>query len=163
MPESICVFEDSRFPAFFPLSLNRQVFELFLGTDTLRARIIKDINPEKVYLAVRPYLRDVMIEDLELEESDYRVAVNELGGGETVFINGRIISYGEELQKLVVELKSNEIMVKNRVPVAARLEEEIGRSFLDLILGNISDSKTVNIFNTIKKISSNQMEWKEQQ
>ncbi len=160
-PDSICIFEDSRFPAFFPLSLNKPVFELFLGTDTLRARIIKDLYPEKVYLAVRPYLRDVMVEDLELEDPDYRVTVGELEGEETVFINGRVISYGEDLEKLVRGLQPNEIMVKNGVPVAARLEEDIGKSFFDLILDSISDSKTVNVFNTIKKISSEQMEWKD--
>ena len=65
-PVVLCIFEDSRYPNFFPLSLNKPVFELICGTQTLRERIVAEVNPESTVLVCRNYLADALSGELSL-------------------------------------------------------------------------------------------------
>ena len=47
-PVNLCIFEDARYPNFLPLVLNRPVFDLFIGTQTLGKRIIEEVDPHTV-------------------------------------------------------------------------------------------------------------------
>ena len=56
MSRTICIFEDARFVDLFPLSLAQPVFDLRIGTGTLRARW--EPGFERVSLLCRDYLAD---------------------------------------------------------------------------------------------------------
>ncbi|MFO7915807.1 MAG: putative sugar nucleotidyl transferase [Candidatus Krumholzibacteriales bacterium] len=149
---SVCIFEDHKFPNLFPLSLNKPVFEIFLGTDTLRNRIIKDINPERVSLHCRPYMAEDLEKQVITEKNEFDILINEVRG-ETVFINSRIMAFGDDLRELTEEVLPDSVMVKNDVPVLSRLSEEKSRSFLDFLLGITGDNRMDSIIENIRKIS----------
>ncbi|MDZ7859832.1 MAG: putative sugar nucleotidyl transferase [Candidatus Krumholzibacteriota bacterium] len=154
-PISLCIFEDVKYPDLFPLSLNKAVFELFLGTDTLRARIVKELNPERVYLHCRQYLSNVLKEHLSFEETEYDVGINELSGGDVFFVNGRILAFGTEMIDLFNNVKKDHLLVKNGIPVVARFADKKAESFMDLLNEMVSDSKTEAKYSYIKEISEN--------
>jgi len=154
-PVSLCIFEDVKYPDLFPLSLNKAVFELFLGTDSLRSRIIKELNPERVYLHCRPYLATVLNERLSLEKPDYDVKINEISGGDIFFVNGRIVTFGSEMADIFKNVEKDHLLVKNGVPVATRISDQKAESFMDLLIEMVADKKTEAIFNKIKEVSEN--------
>ena len=125
LPTSVCIFEDGRYPNFFPLTLNRPVFDLFLGTQTLKEKIVADLNPEKLILLCRPYLAPVVSAQEGAGEEESSVRVNEGkedGAGETgelLFINGRLLVYESDFGNLLDELEENCVIQKNGTPVAA--------------------------------------------
>jgi len=63
--KSICIFEDERFSNFFPLSLDRPVFEIDIGSSNIRKRIIDESGAEKVSLLCRPYLAGTLLKLLD--------------------------------------------------------------------------------------------------
>ncbi|MCD6380660.1 hypothetical protein J7M07_09495 [bacterium] len=152
---SLCIFEDIKYSDLFPLSLNKAVYELFLGTDSLRARIIKELNPERVYLQCRPYLSTALNECLSLEKPEYEVTINEISGGDVFFANGRIVAFGSEMSDIFNSVEKDHLFVKNGVPVAARISDQKAKSFMDLLVEMVSDKKAEAMFNNIKEISEN--------
>ncbi len=154
-PVSLCIFEDIKYPDLFPLALNKAVFELFLGTDSLRARIIKELNPERVILHCRPYLAAVFNEQLSLEKPEYDVTINEIPGGDVFFVNGRIVAFGSGMTDLFNKVQKDHLLVKNGIPVAARISDQKAISFMELLIEIVADKRTAALFNSIKKISEN--------
>lgn len=160
LPTSVCIFEDRRYPNFFPLTLNRPVFDLFLGTQTLKEKIVADLNPEKLILLCRPYLAPVLSaqEGAGEEESSVRVNEGEEGGagetGELLFINGRLLVYESDFDKLLDELEENCVIQKNGTPVAARLSGDNAASFIEHLLEPLSDDNVAKVIQEIKKASS---------
>ena len=155
--QSVCIFEDHKFPNLFPLSLNKPIFEIFLGTDTLRSRIIKDINPGKVSLHCRPYLAEDLKKQVLTEKNDFDLLINEISG-ETVFINSRIMAFGDDLRNLAGEVLPDSIMVKNDVPVLCRLSEEKSKSFLEFLLAITGDNRMDSILENVRKVSETEDE-----
>jgi len=154
--KSICIFEDHKFPNLFPLSLNKPVFEIFLGTDTLRNRIIKDINPDKVCLHCRPYLAEDLGKQILTEKNEFEVEINSVSG-ETLFINSRIMAFGEDVQNLIEEILPDSVMVKNDVPVICRLSEEKSRSFMELLLKVTGDARINSVIDNIRQIPEGEL------
>lgn len=138
IPPLLCVFEDDRFPCFFPLSLARPVFDLRVGTHTLRARLVEELAPEATTVLCRPYLAGVLAED-EARESARPAAVNAPVDGETLFLNGRLLAYGTELRDLRARLKKETIVHKMGTIVGARLSGERAAAFAAHLAALISD------------------------
>ena len=95
----LCIFEDERFPGFFPLSLGRPVFDIGIGTQSLRGRLVDELNPESLVLLCRPYLAAILEEE-ESREGTRAVQVNELPEGEILFLNGRLLSYEKRAERV---------------------------------------------------------------
>lgn len=150
-PVNLCIFEDVRYPNFLPLVLNRPVFDLFLGTQTLGERIIDEIDPHTVIFACRQYLAASVKAQSAQEESTRIVLVNELIAGETIFLNGRLLTYGAELTALLSKLESNTMMHKKGVVVAAKLSGAEAATFLEKISEPLSNEAVQKDMQSLKK------------
>jgi UDP-N-acetylglucosamine diphosphorylase/glucosamine-1-phosphate N-acetyltransferase len=153
LPGVLCIFEDERFPTFFPLSLGRPVFDISIGTQSLRARLVDELNPDSLALLCRPYLAAVLRED-DAREGTRGAVVNELPGGEILFINGRLLSYDKELSELCASLKSDGLLHKKGIVVAARLSGDRAASLAAYIGGFLSDESVERTIREIKRASA---------
>jgi len=133
MASFVCVFEDKKFSNFFPLSLSQPVFELRIGGRNLRDRLQVDSEADKFGVLCRDYLAPVIM------VKEPGVMVNELAGGDCVFLNGRLLCYGDELAELLSRIPDGGIAVKGGYVVAARLSADAAKDFAAYIRGRISD------------------------
>ena len=129
----LCIFEDKKFSNFFPLSLAQPVFELRIGGKNFRWRLQTDIGAEKAGVLCRDYLAPLMA----LREPT--LIVNELVGGEALFVNGRLLCYGEELEDLLERIPSGGIAVKGGYVIAAKLDGKAAEGFAEYIRRRISE------------------------
>lgn len=150
-PVNLCIFEDARYLNFLPLVLNRPVFDLFLGTTTLGRRIIDEVDPQTVTLVFRHYLASSVGTQLPREEGGRTFLIGELGEGETIFLNGRLLAYGNELSVLLSELQGGTMMHKKGVAVAARLSGDDAAGFLEKISEPLSDEAVHKDMQSMKK------------
>ncbi len=150
-PVNLCIFEDARYINFLPLVLNRPVFDLFIGTQTIGKRIIDEIDPQTVTLVCRNYLTASVKAQFSLEGSARTLLVGELAGGETIFFNGRMLTYGTELTEILSKLQSGKVMHKKGVAVAAKLSGNEASAFLEWISGPLSDEAVQKDLQSLKK------------
>jgi UDP-N-acetylglucosamine diphosphorylase/glucosamine-1-phosphate N-acetyltransferase len=129
----VCIFEDKKFSNFLPLSLSQPVFDLRIGFHNLRTRLQDDIGSDKVGVLCRDYLAPV------LEIRDQRIAVNKDPDGESIFVNGRLLCYGDELSEILEKIPDNGIAVKGGYVVAAKLGEKAAADFAAYIKRRISE------------------------
>lgn len=153
VPGVLCIFEDERFPGFFPLSLGRPVFDIGIGTQSLRGRLVDELNPESLVLLCRPYLAAVLEEE-ESREGTRAVQVNGLPAGEILFLNGRLLSYESELSDLCSALKRDSVLQKKGIVVAARLSGDRAASLAAYIGGIISNENVEKAIREIKRLST---------
>jgi hypothetical protein len=156
LPSVLCIFEDERYPNFLPLSLNRPVFDLTIGTQSLRGRLIEELGPISLVLFCRPYLAAVLAEE-EPRDASREVRVNNLPDGEILFLNGRLLAYGEELGDLCADLKKDSVLQKKGILVAGRLAEEQAASFAKYIAASLTDEKVEKAIHEIKRASTGEI------
>jgi len=153
--KTLCIFEDTRYPNFFPLTLNKPVFDLFIGTQTLRSRIVSEFNPDNLWLQCRCYLVEVLVEQESSAETSFSTHVNQSGlEGEVIFINGRLLAFESTFQDLLSGLSDGCVLHKGGVVVAARLSGDTASSFLEYLSTPLSDENMTKVVNEIKRISS---------
>jgi len=129
----VCIFEDKKFSNFFPLSLSQPVFALRIGTRTLSDRLQTDSGAEAFGVLCRDYLAPLVA------AKEPEITVNDLPDGETVFLNGRLLCYGTELNELLDKIPLGGIAVKGGYVVAAKLPGESANDFAGYIRGRISE------------------------
>ncbi|MDH3217087.1 MAG: putative sugar nucleotidyl transferase [Candidatus Krumholzibacteria bacterium] len=134
MKHFACIFEDKKFSNFFPLSLSLPVFELRIGSRNFRSRLQMESGAEKFGVLCRDYLGPLMA----LREP--ALTVNEPVEGDTVFLNGRLLCYGDELSEVLNKIPENGIAVKGGYVVAAKLVGEGAKDFAAYIRGRISET-----------------------
>ena len=144
LPVNLCIFEDARYPNFLPLVLNRPVFDLFIGTQTLAKRIVDELDPQTVSYVCRRYLSALVKAKSAQEESPH-------SDGETIFLNGRLLTYGAELIALLSALESGTMMHKKGVAVAAKLSGDEAAAFLEKISEPLSDEAVQKDIQSLKK------------
>ncbi|MCS7136184.1 MAG: putative sugar nucleotidyl transferase [Nitrososphaerota archaeon] len=118
----IAVFEDETYRNFFPLTLTRPVYELMVGTSTLREKIIRNVaNSGEVVFFCRSYLDGVLREKLPGSYVNDFLTIDE----DVVLINGLILA-DERLNNILQKLsgKYAAIIQKGRV-VAARIKRDL--------------------------------------
>jgi len=95
----ICIYEDDKFSNFFPLTLLRPVYILRPGAVPLFRRVEFLFPGASITLVARDQIGPLLAE----QHADYPVSIiKREGGGDVLFLNGRIRSYGD-LPKLVRE------------------------------------------------------------
>ncbi|HUV36995.1 MAG TPA: putative sugar nucleotidyl transferase [Patescibacteria group bacterium] len=156
MPANLCIFEDDRYPNFFPLSLNRPVFDLHIGTQALWKRLAIEVNPEELILLCRPYLAPVFAEAVQAGDGERPVRVNENAEGEMLFLNGRLLALGSELADCIGDLPENGVLHKNGIAVAARLDGERAASFAGYLSQSITDEDVVKVMQSIRELSTSE-------
>jgi UDP-N-acetylglucosamine diphosphorylase/glucosamine-1-phosphate N-acetyltransferase len=153
-PITLCIFEDIRYLNFLPLVLDRPVFDLFIGTQTLGRRIVEEMDAQRLVLLCRPYLAATVAQQYAAQESGRAVSVNVIQEEETIFLNGRLLAYGRELKNLLETLEGNQVIHKKGVAVAARLSPEHAKAFLDYLSAPISDDELLRSIQAFKGMAA---------
>jgi UDP-N-acetylglucosamine diphosphorylase/glucosamine-1-phosphate N-acetyltransferase len=144
MATFVCVFEDKKFSNFFPLSLSQPVFELRLGFHCLRTRLEQEAGAEGRGALCREYLAPA------LRLRDPGLAVNEIPPGSVLFVNGRLLCYGNELRELLDKLAEGSMAVKGGYVVAARLSGKAAGEFASYVRRRIGDEALERICEELK-------------
>jgi len=131
LPQNVCIFEDKKFSNFFPLSLSQPVFQLRVGFGTLSARMQDQFAGAQLSFITREYLAGVTRLALP------GCPVNEPIEDGTLFINGRLICFDDELKEILNQIGDNSIAVKGGYVVAARLEKASATKFAVYISARI--------------------------
>jgi UDP-N-acetylglucosamine diphosphorylase/glucosamine-1-phosphate N-acetyltransferase len=147
----LCIFEDDRYPHFLPISLNKPVFELMLGTQTIMERIVSEINPSSLVLVCREYLQGVA--GCLSGETEFDISINELPDDEILFINGRLLTYEDELTAFVEGIAAGTLVHKNGIPVIARLGKESAASFFEFLKKALSNESVDRLFVSFKGLN----------
>lgn len=147
MSQSVCIFEDKKFSNFFPLSLSQPVFDLRIGMRFLRARLQEEFAGVSVQVILRDYLAPVFV----LRSPEIEVNVEPIG--ETLFLNGRLLCFGDELKGIVEKVSSNQIAVKGGYVVAARLPVAPARDFAAYIRKRISEETIEKLCDELRELA----------
>ena len=84
---NLCIFEDTKYKNFLPLTFLRPVYELHCGLDTLLGKIIRYIPHNNVILHCRSYLKK------QLKNTHHNALINNFTtAGSCLFVNGRLIT-----------------------------------------------------------------------
>ncbi|UCF06978.1 MAG: hypothetical protein JSV33_08170 [bacterium] len=153
VPSTLCIFEDERFPNFFPLSLDNPVFDLRIGTLTVLGRLLAELTPERLILLHRPYLAGCRMADSRKAENEIELIANDMHEGEVIFLNGRLLTFGDELRELLAGLTPGTIIHKKGVTVAASLSGDQMQSFYGYLSTPLSDEEMQRIVQGIKEMA----------
>ncbi len=136
---NICIFEDKKFSNFFPLSLTRPVVDLRVGCGTLRTRLLDGMPRIRLSIICREYLAGMA------RLSAPGISVNETASAETLFVNGRLLCFGEERDSLLKQVGEDTIAVKGGYVVAARLSKTVAGEFSDYLRRRVSDESVAQV------------------
>ena len=114
------IFDDNKSENFYPLTLNRAIFDLRCGVLKLRQRIENLLDVEESYLIVADYLHNFY------EEKHPDSKINMLPSDEITLINGRVLTQNQNysLKEKISELRIGERLESNNQIVAAKLKAE---------------------------------------
>ena len=146
----IAIFEDETYRNFFPLTLTRPVYELFVGTSPIREKIIKNIAKlGEVIFFCRSYLCDILKERLPSS------CINDFStiDDDVLLVNGLLVA-NERLNNVLQKLsKAGTVVLQKGRIVAAR----IGREFLELPEIQTIMTSAENVTETILKFSTEKL------
>ena len=92
------IFDGELTANFYPLTLTKPAFDLFLGTKTLLEHLIEELDLKEYSLMVQPHLTDIT-------KKKHKTKINPSTSEEdTIFVNGRI-SLSREIEKLLEQNK----------------------------------------------------------
>jgi UDP-N-acetylglucosamine diphosphorylase / glucose-1-phosphate thymidylyltransferase / UDP-N-acetylgalactosamine diphosphorylase / glucosamine-1-phosphate N-acetyltransferase / galactosamine-1-phosphate N-acetyltransferase len=124
--KNICIFEDSEYQNFLPLTYSRPIYDLRCGTYTILERIVLQYPNTKINLFCREYLKKLM-----RENHPYNVNETNFDNEGCLFINGRLL-----ISKSIPISGKEEIGIRDDSIVYARLNRKnslsiIPEKFLD--------------------------------
>lgn len=96
MAKKLFIFEDDKFDRFFPLTLNRPVYELLWGMRKIREKIVSLVPNADVILLCRDYLENVLKEATGEKVNYFEVQEDD----DILLINGRMIHSSDILAAL---------------------------------------------------------------
>ncbi|MFC1596292.1 putative sugar nucleotidyl transferase [Candidatus Margulisiibacteriota bacterium] len=109
---NLCIFEDTKYRNFLPLTYMRPVYDLSCGLDSLLGKIIRYVPHENVILHCRPYLKDI------LKQKHINAMINQFTtAGATLFINGRCLADPGLVQGLVFKENKNYVYLNQQEEV----------------------------------------------
>ena len=92
------IFDGELTTNFYPLTLTKPAFDLFLGKKTLLEHLVEELNLKEYSLMVQPHLTDIT-------KKKHKTKINpSISEEDTIFVNGRI-SLNRETEKLLEQNK----------------------------------------------------------
>ncbi len=119
MSLTICIYEDSKFENFTPLTHFRPIYTLRAGIVPLFERVKRHFGDADICLACRSSLANVMAAC----HKTYPVNIIKKGSADILFLNGRIRNYGD-LPKLIGEAKISTYFTSGGETVAVLLKND---------------------------------------
>ncbi|GBD90289.1 UDP-3-O-[3-hydroxymyristoyl] glucosamine N-acyltransferase [bacterium BMS3Abin04] len=118
MDKPICIFEDSGFKNFQPLTYTRPIYDLRCGIFTLKEKILNYLKSSNVILLTREYLAD----DQKTKNPGQNVNKFPAELDNCIFINGRLL-VDNNLADKIIALRTNQMLVSNNEIAAANLDK----------------------------------------
>lgn len=120
----LAIFEDECYPNFFPITLTRPVYEMKVGTTSLREKILAKIRVEdKTMLYAREYLADVQ------RERTPQLTVNDYSPGESLLMVNGLVVPDESFERVLEKASRPGVaVVKGGRVVAAHIRREKAES-----------------------------------
>lgn len=126
MNPTVYLVEDRLTKNFFPLAYSRPVFELRVGTISLRERFISSWGaPIPVHYLCRPDITEVF------RQSSPGTSINVLERGDAIFINGRLLATPEIITSIKQLSPNTRLRDQRGNTVAVRLTIPRGRKIND--------------------------------
>jgi UDP-N-acetylglucosamine diphosphorylase/glucosamine-1-phosphate N-acetyltransferase len=113
MAKKLFIFEDDKFDRFFPLTLNRPVYELLWGMNRIREKIVSFVPNADVILLCRDYLEKVLKETAGKKVNYFRVDDDD----DIILVNGRLI-HSSDFSALLDSTKENTLFLSSEEIVA---------------------------------------------
>lgn len=127
MALTVCLYEDSHFCDFYPLTHLHPVYGLRAGIVPLYERVGRYFDDCNLFLCCREQLSPV----LAARQKDYPVNFVKKGESDVLLLNGRIRDFGD-LPRLVAESRISTLFSCDGQPVAMLLKVDGIRSLSDL-------------------------------
>ena len=119
MPISICLYEDTKYTQFHPISHLRPVFDMRAGIVPLYSRVERYFPGAALSLAVRDQLSALVAD----QHRDIPVGMIKRNGDDVLFLNGRIRDYGN-LPELVTHSRLTTVFKKGDETIAVLFKRE---------------------------------------
>ncbi len=119
MPLTVCFYEDETYKHFFPLTLLRPAYALRAGIVPLFRRSERYFSANSVCLMGRNQIAPLLAETIR----DYPVNIIKRGGGDVLFLNGRLRDYGD-LPKLAGQSTLSAVFTSNDEVAAVLFKAE---------------------------------------
>lgn len=146
----IAIFEDEEYRNLFPLTLTRPVYELRIGTSTIREKIIRKVsNSGDIVLFCRSYLEEILKERLP---GSYVNDFSRLDDN-VLLINGLVLANGR-LNDVIRKLsRTGTVAVQNGRIVAAYVK----RDFFETPETQTAMSSAENLTKTILSVATEKL------
>ncbi len=142
MAPQICIFEDDHFTQFLPLVYFRPIYSLRCGIFSLKEKILRAYPSANITVQCRESLAFC------IKSRKPQFFVNEIPGGECLFINGRVLADQLLAKKIPLTSKQNVVYVANDNLIAAY----VSGTNLERIKRNISSPLSLSEFDGLLKI-----------
>jgi len=135
----LCIFENTTWENFLPLTYTRASFDLRCGVYSFRKRIAKHYPAEEISLLVREDIK-------QLYQDRYPdFSINQIEKGDTLLVNGLLL-YNEMVQHEVDKLDLGEALFYDDELISAKIQNNQARN---IILDDIT-----NLLSNIKKLKT---------
>lgn len=122
----LCIFEDEEYYKFEPLIFSRPVFDLKVGTSTIREKISSLLNFSSYSVLCRDYLQDT------LDYQNSNILVNKFLDDDYLLINGRISPDFKLSEILSKNFERNTVIKNGDVILAIYLsKEQVKKIFIE--------------------------------
>lgn len=117
---NICLFEDNDYAHFFPLTLNRPIYDLLIGIGTLYEKIHQAFDRATVTLHARQNLKSL------LRHHHPGISINHMTqGAPCLFINGRVVMSADFFNSLTnLDTSHNWLLTHQGIVLAAYLNQK---------------------------------------
>jgi UDP-N-acetylglucosamine diphosphorylase / glucose-1-phosphate thymidylyltransferase / UDP-N-acetylgalactosamine diphosphorylase / glucosamine-1-phosphate N-acetyltransferase / galactosamine-1-phosphate N-acetyltransferase len=142
--ENVVIFEDDKFENFYPLSLNKPVYELRCGIYSLLEKIVYRYPKSHVSLITRESLKPLQLKKYP------QIPINIINTSSGVlFVNGRFL-YNEKNLKFFPDGKDRDfILVNNGDVVVAYLRANNVTKLKEIFNGPLNSEKIIKMFNRV--------------
>lgn len=147
-PMKVCIFEDSSWKNFLPLTYTRAVFDLRCGIYSHKTRIFNHYKNSQKSFLVREELEDLY------KERYQDIKVNEFDEGQFLFICGSLI-YSGDVHTVLHTLRVGEGLFNNDTLIAAKIHFKKPKKFSV----NDLDKITVDLKKIETDITCNEYTW----
>lgn len=140
---TLCVFEDEGWKGLLPITYTKAVYELTCGSKTLLKRAIEALEPQKVLLIAREYLKDKLTERTAFIVNEADVE------GEVLFLNGRLL-LDSEATSIIRSIRVGEALTCEGSLVAMKLREGVARG---VVINRVFEPRFVKSFAEVKEVN----------
>jgi UDP-N-acetylglucosamine diphosphorylase/glucosamine-1-phosphate N-acetyltransferase len=147
MAMKLFIFEDDKFDRFFPLTLNRPVYELLWGMNRIREKIVSLVPNADVVLLCRDYLEKVLEQTTGKKVNYFQVEDDD----DIFLVNGRFVP-PSDFSALLDSTKENALFLSGEEIVAWQGSGKVFKSHLSKFENLYDKNKIAQLKSEIEQV-----------